>query len=80
MIPKLDCDARPMGQRPLCLLPVVYRKRASAGSRQLNEWFHSWLPESFFSAGEGRSSLQAWVSYCVGHREGVVWSGGLPLF
>ena len=25
MIPKVDGDATPLGQRPLCVLPVVYR-------------------------------------------------------
>ena len=29
MIPKTDGDATPLGQRPLCVLPVVYRIWAS---------------------------------------------------
>ena len=31
MIPKSGGDATPLGQRPLCVLPVVYRVWASAG-------------------------------------------------
>ena len=29
MIPKADGDATPLGQRPVCVLPVVYRLWAS---------------------------------------------------
>ena len=41
MIPKTDGDAAPLGQRPLSVLPVVYRIWASA----------RWVPDSVFSAG-----------------------------
>ena len=30
MIPKTDGDAAPLGQKPLSVLPIVYRIRASA--------------------------------------------------
>ena len=53
MIPKTDGDATPLGQRPLSVLPVVYRIWASARS-QLDGWFRSWVPDSVFSAGGGR--------------------------
>ena len=46
MIPKVDGDATPLGQRPLSVLPVVYRIWASARMEQLNDWCHSWLPDS----------------------------------
>ena len=36
MIPKADGDATPVGQRPLCVLPVVYRLWASVGLRHLD--------------------------------------------
>ena len=62
MIPKSDGDATPLGQRPLCVLPVVYRIWASARMMQLEPWFRSWVPESVFSAGGGRSSLDAWYT------------------
>ena len=60
MIPKTDGDATPLGQRPLCVLPVVYRIWASARMVQLEGWFRSWVPDSVFSAGGGRSSVGAW--------------------
>ena len=51
MIPKTDGDATPLGQRPLCVLPIVYRVWASARMGQLEDWFKSWVPDSVFSAG-----------------------------
>ena len=46
MIPEVDGDATPLGQRPLSVLP----------------WFRSWVPSCVFSAGGGRSSVQAWFT------------------
>ena len=46
MIPKTDGDATPLGQRPLSLLPVVYRIWASSRMVQLEGWFKSWVPDS----------------------------------
>ena len=60
MIPKSDGDATPLGQRPLCVLPVLYRLWASARMLQLEFWFRSWVPDSVFSAGGGRRSVDAW--------------------
>ena len=51
MVPKTDGDATPLGQRPLSVLPVVYRIWASARMVQLESWFKSWVPGSVFSAG-----------------------------
>ena len=51
MIPESDGDATPLGQRPLSVLPVVYRIWASARMGQLDGWFKSWVPDSVFSAG-----------------------------
>ena len=63
MIPKSDGDATPLGQRPLCVLPVVYRIWASARMMQLEPWFRSWVPGSVYSAGGGgRSSVDAWYT------------------
>ena len=54
-IPKVDGrDATPFGQRPLCVLPVVYRTWASARVVQLEIWFKSWVPVAVFS------SVEAW--------------------
>ena len=62
MIPKTDGDASPLGQRPLCVLPIVCRVWASAGMSQLDGWFGSWVPHSVFGAGGGRSSVEAWYT------------------
>ena len=66
MIPKADGDAppplSPIGQRPLRVLPVVYRLWASVRLRHLEDRLRSWLPSSVFSAGAERSSVEAWFS------------------
>ena len=62
MIPKIDGDATPLGQRPLSVLPVVYRIWAAARMGQLEGWFKSWVPDSVFSAGGGRGSVEAWYT------------------
>ena len=62
MIPKTDGDATPLGQRPLSVLPVVYRIWAAARMSQLEGWFKSWVPDSVFSAGGGRGSVEAWYT------------------
>ena len=59
MIPKEGGDSTPLGQRPLSVLPVVYRIWASARMQQLEGWFQSWVPSSVCSAGNGRSSVEA---------------------
>ena len=59
MIPKTDGDATPLGQRPLSVLPIIYRIWASARMCPLEGWFLSWVAESVFSAGGGRSSVEA---------------------
>ena len=62
MIPKTDGDATPLGQRPLSLLLVVYRIWASTRMVHLEGWFKSWVPDSVFSAGGGRGSVEAWYT------------------
>ena len=54
MIPKVDGDATPLGQRPLRVLPNVYRIWASAGMGQPEDWFRSWVSDSVFIAGSCR--------------------------
>ena len=58
----IDGDATPLGQRPLSVLPVVYRVWASTRMGQLRDWFKSWVPDSVFSAGSGRGSVEAWYT------------------
>ena len=60
MIPKTGGDATHLGQRPLSVFPVVYRIWASVRMDQLEGWFRSWVPDSVFSAGGGRGSVEAW--------------------
>ena len=62
MIPKADRDASPLGQRPLSVLPVVHRIWASARMIHLEAWYRSWVLDSVFSAGGGRSSVEAWYT------------------
>ena len=62
LIPKVDGDVAPLGQRSLSVLPLVYRVWASARMSQLEGWFRSWVPDSVFSAGGGRSSVEAWYT------------------
>ena len=62
IIRKAVGDATPLGQRPLSVLPVVFRICASARMGQLEDWFRSWVPDSVFSAGGGRSSVEAWYT------------------
>ena len=44
MIPKADGDSTPLCQRPLCVLPVVYRLWASVRLGHIQKWFYSWGP------------------------------------
>ena len=62
IIPKTDGDATHLGQRPFGVLPIVYRVWASARMSQLEDWFRSWVPDSVFSAGGGRGSVEAWCT------------------
>ena len=49
MIPKADGDSTPLGQRPLSVLPVVYRLWASLRLGHLRECVEGWLPKSVYS-------------------------------
>ena len=62
MIPKTDGDSTPLRQKPLTVLPIVYRVWASVRMSQLEDWFQSWVPQSVFTAGGGRSSDEAWYT------------------
>ena len=62
LIPMVGGDSTPLGHRPLSVLPVVHRIWASARMKQLEGWFQSWVPSSVHSAGNGRSSVEAWYT------------------
>ena len=68
MIPKTDGDTTPFGQRPL-----TYRIWAPARMLHLEDWFTSWVPDSVFSAGGGRSSVEAWYTTALDIEEVLVW-------
>ena len=76
MIPKTDGDATPLGQRPLSVLPVVYRIWASTRMVHLEGWFKSWVPDSVFSAGGGRGSVEAWYTTALDIEEVLSGSVG----
>ena len=67
IIPKVD--ATPLGQRPLCVLPVVYRIWTSVRLLHLDDWLKSWLPCSVFCAAGGRRSVEAWYSTALDFQE-----------
>ena len=69
MIPKAEGDSTPLGQRPSCVLPVVYRLWASVRLAHLKDWFSSWVPDSVFTAGKGVSSVDAWYATAIGIEE-----------
>ena len=64
-IAKVEGDSTSIGQRPLCVLLVVYRLWASVRLAHLREWFSSWVPDSVFSAGKGVSSVDAWYATSI---------------
>ena len=66
MIPKAEGDSTPLGQRPLCVLAVVYRSLGVGSAlAHLKEWIYSWVPDSVFSAGKGVSSVDAWFASSI---------------
>ena len=76
MNPKADGDSIPLGQRPLGVLPVVYRVSASLGLGHLREWVLGWLPRPVFSLGNGLSSVEAWFSAALDIEEVLSGIGG----
>ena len=75
MIPKAEGDSTPLGQRPLCVLPVVYRLWASVRLAHLKDWFYSWVPDFVFSAGKGVSSVDAWFATAIDIEEVLSQTG-----
>ena len=76
MIPKADGDSTPLGQRPLSVLPVLYRLWASLRLGHLREWVDGWLPKSVYSLGNGLSSVEAWFSTALDIEEVLSATGG----
>ena len=76
MIPKVDGDSTPLGQRPLSVLPVVYRLWASLRLGHLREWVEGWMPKSVYSLGNGLSSVEAWFSTALDIEDVLSGTGG----
>ena len=76
MIPKADGDSTPLGQRPLSVLPVVYRLWASLRLGHLRGWVEGWLPAWVFGLGNGLSSVEAWFSTALDIEEVLSGTGG----
>ena len=76
MIPQVDGDSTPLGQRPLSVLPVVYRLWDSLRLGHLWEWVAGWLPKSVYSFGNGLSSVEAWFSTALDIEEVLSGTGG----
>ena len=49
--------------------PIVYRVWASARMCQVDGWFRSWVPDSVFSAVDGRGSVEAWKTSALNIEE-----------
>ena len=75
VIPKSDGDSTPLGQRPLSVLPVVYRLWASLRLGHLREWVGEWFPKSVLSLGNGLSSVEAWFSAALNIEEVLSGAG-----
>ena len=73
--PEADGDSTPLGQRPLSVLPVVYRLWASHRLGHPREWVEGRLPKSVFSLGNGLSSVEAWFSTALDIEEVVSGAG-----
>ena len=62
MIPKTDGDFTPLDRGFLvCSLLFTAFGLLSVWSI-LGDWFQSWVPDSVFSAGGGRGSVEAWYT------------------
>ena len=71
MIPKTEGNATPLGQRPLSVLSTVCRLWATVRLEHPQAWCDSWLPQSVFSTGKGRSSVDAWYSTSLDREEAI---------
>ena len=62
MIPQVDGDSTPLGQRPLYVLAFICRLWVSLTLTHLKGWVEGWVRQSAFSLGNGASSVEAWFS------------------
>ena len=76
LVPKVDGDSTPLGQRPVSVLPFEYRLWAFLRLGHLRQWVEGWLPRSVFSLGNGLSSVEAWFSTALDIEEVLSGTGG----
>ena len=81
VIPKAEGNATPLGQRPLIVLPIVYRLWATV-REHFQSWCESWLPPSVFGASKGRNSVEAWYFTSLDIEEAIsgIVDGDVQLF
>ncbi len=77
LIPKVDGDSTPLGQRPLTILAYLYRLWASTRLRDLRDWMVQWVDGAVLSAGGGAGAADAWYETSLHIEEALL--GGLPL-
>ena len=78
VILKIDGDATPLGQRPLSVLPVVYRFLGFCTYGSAGGLVSVLVPDSVCSAGGGRSPVEAWNTIALVFEE--VLSGVVSLW
>ena len=62
LFPRLMVMLHPLARGPSLYSQLCIRIWASARMGQLDGWFKSWVPDSVFSAGGGRGSVEAWYT------------------
>ena len=65
MIPKVDGDATPLVRGLLVFFLWFIVFGLLLEMLQLEPWFRSWVPSCVFSAGGGRSSVEAWFTISI---------------
>ena len=71
MIPKSDGDSTPLGQRPCAFFRLLIGSGLRLGCCTLRTGSGLGCPQSVFSAGGGRSSVEAWYSTALDIEESL---------
>ena len=77
MIPKADGDATSIGQRLLCVLPVVYRLWTSTGLRHLEAWYSTALDIEEVLSGFNGTDVDVFAADVVKSVDTVDREGGV---
>ena len=70
----------PLGSGLLGVLLVGYRRQASVRLEHFMDWFHSWGPESLYSAGNGQSSVDVWYVTLLDFKESLDGISGADIY